>query len=111
MPPQAADQHGATLETLCADLAATRHVIVASNQGPVSFTDRGNNALSAGSGSIGNLAVLQGKLPLTCLVAVRGGQCGWEPEARFALSGSWSGQRVVTAIRLEVILPPCEGGS
>ncbi len=65
MPPQEADQHGATLEALCADLAATRHVIVASNQRPVSFTGRGNDALSAGSGSIGNLAALQGKLPLT----------------------------------------------
>lgn len=69
MTPQAADQHGTSLETLCADLAADRHVIVASNRGPVTFSDSGNGNLSGSNFSAGSLSPLHGKLPLTWISA------------------------------------------
>ena len=75
MPP-AADQHGASLEALCADLAANSHVIVASNRGPVGFSDRGDGttAVKADGGQVsGGLAPLRNLLPLTWISAAATG--------------------------------------
>lgn len=65
MPPQAADQHGPSLDDLCTELAAKRHIIVASNRGPVTFADADGKSASAGAVSAGSLSGLQGKFPLT----------------------------------------------
>ena len=65
MSPQAADQHGPSLDDLCADLAANRHVIVASNRGPVTFTARRNEPASVSTSVAGYASAFSGKLPLT----------------------------------------------
>jgi trehalose 6-phosphate synthase len=76
MPSQAADQHGDSLQALCADLTNRRHVIVASNRGPVSFTQRrsgsGVSARTDTNPSTGALAPLEGVLPLTWISAASG---------------------------------------
>ena len=76
MPSQAADQHGDSLEALCADLTSQKNVIVASNRGPVSFTKRpGGDGVSArtdGGPASGALTPLEGILPLTWISASSG---------------------------------------
>jgi trehalose 6-phosphate synthase len=73
MPSQAADQRGEDLESLCADLAANRHLIVASNRGPVSFSEGADGHRAPSGFAGGDLALLPGLMQLTWISAAVSG--------------------------------------
>ncbi len=73
MPSQAADQRGEPLEALCADLAANRHLIVASNRGPLSFSESPDGHPDAVSLAAGDLSHLQELIQLTWVSAAVSG--------------------------------------
>lgn len=108
MPPQATDQHGASLEALCADITEYRHVITVSNRGPVSFTDGVDGVLPPrpDSGQVpGGLGPLRGLLPVAWVSAATTGadrtaaeQAGDEPVTR-GLPPGWSARFITPSRR------------
>ena len=73
MQSQAADQHGVDLGTLCADLATNRHLVVASNRGPLSFSESADGRPSPSGLVTGELAGLVDRIQLTWISAAVSG--------------------------------------
>jgi trehalose 6-phosphate synthase len=106
MPSQAADQRGEDLESLCADLAANRHLIVASNRGPVWFTETASGHPATSGFAGGDLSHLRGLMQLTWISAAVSGSdraVAGQAQDDMAVPGmpdGWSAQFVSTPRRV-----------